>query len=313
MPTNEDTMVQLPIRLRSIIADDASNDIGTHQDEKFDERGHEISDDSDSDLLQAMLTPEATSSDEDDAELSRMVDHLSSQSNAERIETIHEATREGNIDVVKDKLKILNIAHEASDSRTSLVSAINHVQLDIVRYLLERGANVHHRVKGLPPIVYAVLNGTPQFIQLLLDYGADPRSTSNTEEYNTLHFAVMHGKIDAADLLISKGVDLEGVCLGGRTALLLAAEKGQTVIAKLLLAKGAELHHTCSMGRTALAFAARNNHLETVRYLLKQGLGIEDSDDTGISKSKALTSTTLVAWKLRVYLQPPASSYGGFE
>lgn len=274
-------------RRQSVTTNHMPHEVKTYQNDVFKEQSFEIVDDSDSDVSQAILTPVASSSDEDDAERFKMVDHLSSQSIDPRNELLHQAIRQGSFDVVKDELKRANIEMEASDSCTPLVRAINYDQPDVMQYILKRGANVHHRVKNLPPIAHAVLNGTPRIIQLLMDFGADPTSPFQVEDYNALQFAAIHEKIDAVDFLIHKGLDLEQTCLGGRTAFLLAAEQGHLVVMKLLLAEGAELHVKCSQGRTALAYATRNNHIGTTRYLLEQGLDVEDQDDAGISKLKA--------------------------
>lgn len=289
-PSPQDSHFQLPIRRPSTRAKHSCGGIATNQNLDLVERGIEIVDDNDIDSdsdnssSQLVLTPDADSINDEEADIFRMVEDLSSRFLSEQIETLHEAIIEGRLDAVKSLCRDAIIEQGASDSYTPLIRAIIHEQLHVVRYLLDRGGNIHHSAQGLPPIIYAVLNATPELIQMLMNYGADPDRPFRMEQYNALHFAALHGKVDAVDFLVSKGVTLEATDGIGRTALLLAAGRGETVVVKVLLAKGAEIRHKCSAGRTALIYAALNDHLETVKYLLEQGLSFEDSDDATVGE-----------------------------
>ncbi|KAJ4367574.1 hypothetical protein N0V83_007158 [Neocucurbitaria cava] len=195
------------------------------------------------------------------------------------------AIRGGDIEVVESKLTLgVDIERETDDGNIALVISIKEDKVDIARLLLEEGADVHHRVRRLPPIVHAVMtNCAPQLIQLLVNHGANLNAVSGPDQMNALHWAAVEGKVDAVDFLASKGMDLNSASSKGRTSLILAAEKGHTTVAKLLLAKGAELLKRSDNGGTALAWAACNGYLDTVKYLLEEGIDVDDCDDCGLT------------------------------
>ncbi|KAH9870583.1 hypothetical protein IAQ61_006059, partial [Plenodomus lingam] len=178
-----------------------------------------------------------------------------------------------------------NLERENDDGITPLVLSIIHSQFDIIRLLLEKGAEVDHPVDGVPPIVHAVENANkgPRVMQLLMDHGADPRIVSGRDNLNALHWATVFGTVDAVNFLAGIGLDLNSICSMGRTPLTLAAERGHTTIVKLLLAKGAELAKQSYNGGTALTWAANYGHLDTVKYLLEEGLDVNHLDSAGLT------------------------------
>lgn len=206
----------------------------------------------------------------------------------------YEAIVNGNIKAVKDKLASpvrLCLARERDDGFTPLVMAIAEGHVTIMRMLLKRGADAQQRVGSLPPLVHAIMKKqrAPQFIQLLLDHGANPNCVSGSAQMNALQWAAEEGMVDAADFLISQGMDLNARCSKGKTPLILAAEKGHLVIVKLLLAQGAELLQKSQNGGTALTWAAGNGHLDIVKYLIDEGIDVDDADNIGLSKFEKST------------------------
>lgn len=208
-------------------------------------------------------------------------------SNAEYNEksALYDAVLAGDVDAVRANLGGRNLEQATRDGYTYLVVAILEGHLEVVKLLLERGADVHHRVAGLPPFIHAIKNDqhTLQIMQLLLDHGANPKVELGRSLMNALHFAAMDGVVDAVDFLLGKElVDVDITCTHGRTALILAAEKGHLTIVKVLIAKGADLKKRSSNGGTALHWAAMyNDNTETVGYLLQQGIEIDDCDSEG--------------------------------
>jgi ankyrin repeat protein len=77
------------------------------------------------------------------------------------------------------------------------------------------------------------------------------------------------GDIDRVQSLISDGVDIEVRRKPDeRTAIMIAAENGNTKIIQLLVEAGVEADTIDSGGKTALMLAANNGHIETVKLLL---------------------------------------------
>jgi hypothetical protein len=271
-----DSLFQLPIRRQSTRQSNIGGSITAHHVEV--------------DSSSAILTPEGGSSDEEETEASKVQEPVvleASQPTWKIRRMFLEAIKCGDINAVKAGLNFgIEINHKMSNACTPLVTAIIKCQFETARFLLKRGANVHQRVRCLPPIHFAALrsHSAPQLMQLLMDYGAIQNTVTGPECFNTLHFAAMYGKADAVRFLIKKGMDMERTCLNGRTPLILAAEKGNTIVARALLAMGAKLYHRSLDGKSALGWAACNNHLKTVEHLLKEGIDVNDRDDAGDSK-----------------------------
>lgn len=193
----------------------------------------------------------------------------------------------GNIDVVEAYLDCgTRIEYENHNGITLLVAAIQKSNLPMTRFLLRKGADVHHRVQGKPPLFHAVRSQEhgPKLIRLLLDHGANINTTCGLQQMNALHWAAAAGMVDAADYLISKGLDIESTCSGAHTALHVAAGTGHLTVVKLLLAQGAELSKRGESGGNAMTFAAATGHLDIVKLCVEEGLPVDDSDDQGLSE-----------------------------
>jgi hypothetical protein len=286
-----DSHFQLPIRRHCTRRGHVSTRDEVYQDAASKHSDLVNDSGSDSEYSQVILTPEATSSDEEETEepMTQELDVLSVSHRAGKENTLFPEQVGGEVtDALKKGLSHgTSIEHYAFNTYAPLVFAIMELSIEEVRFWLVQKANVHRRVGNVPPIVHAVLRerNAPQVIQLLMDYGATPHTISCREGFNALHFAAMYGRLDAVDFLASKGMDLERMCSEGRTALLLAAEKGHILVAMVLLVKGADLRHKSADGKTALVYAASNGHVETVRCFLDGGLDVNDCDGAGISKS----------------------------
>lgn len=129
-----------------------------------------------------------------------------------------------------------------------------------------------------------------QIVRLLLDRGANVNARRDTPEHPTptaLLCALKAGHAQAARLLIEHGADVEsrsatGVAEGetetGRTALMWAAEAGMLDIARLLIDKGAQVDARADGNANALIDATRGGHLPLIELLLARGAAIDARD-----------------------------------
>lgn len=119
-------------------------------------------------------------------------------------------------------------------------------------------------------------------MKLLLEYGADLNICSTAFDMTPLlNTAAFSDFVAGAQLLIENGAGIEEVDLMDRTPLLNACNTFKTTdgsMARLLLQKGAEVEHRDHKGRTALALAASRGQDMTVRILLRHGANIEARD-----------------------------------
>jgi len=128
-----------------------------------------------------------------------------------KLENLHDSVHLGKID---DILYFLdNNPNEInrvrkSNGKTLLITASSAGQKDIVKLLLERGADVNIRDKeGCDALIWAASNNPCEEIcALLLDNGADPNSTNKIE--SALSIAIGLEDLKIAILLIVRGANL---------------------------------------------------------------------------------------------------------
>jgi uncharacterized protein len=160
--------------------------------------------------------------------------------------------------------------------------------LDLIKALLDRGANVNARTKEVPPIrrfvtplgdlswvdftgqtafLRASLAGDITLMRLLLEKGADPNIATfagTTPLMAAAGVNWMSGQtfteskealMEAVQLCLDKGADVNAKNSMGVTAVIGAANRGSDDILELLVKKGARLDIKDNEGRTPLVWA----------------------------------------------------------
>jgi ankyrin repeat protein len=142
--------------------------------------------------------------------------------------------------------------------------------LEIIRLLLEKGANANARVKdqtltrtiftmqwffedGATPFVRAAQSSDVELMQLLLKHGADPKAaTANGDNALTAAGGIgwvegvtyersREANLQTIRMLLDLGLDPNHQNIEGRSALMGAAMKGRTEVIELLVARGARV------------------------------------------------------------------------
>ena len=95
-----------------------------------------------------------------------------------------------------------------TDGVTALAIAAWCNRLDIVRYLVEHGADVDHAdAGGGTPLIDAVSQGHLEVARYLLEQGADS-DTDDDDGWTSLHYAAFYDHLEIAKLLMVYGADL---------------------------------------------------------------------------------------------------------
>jgi len=143
-----------------------------------------------------------------------------------------------------------------------------------VAVLLEHGADARIADRtGKPPVVYAAARGRPGIVRRLLASGIDINARYEND-LTVLMWAAGHADgvaepdgVATVALLLDGGAHVDDADNRGRTALMIAAERGHAAIVKLLLARGANAALHDKEGKSALDLAAD----DTVRAVLSPG------------------------------------------
>jgi len=154
-----------------------------------------------------------------------------------------------------------------NDYETALMLAVYKNYKDIVKLLLNKGANpnIQDRV-GNTALMFAVNKGYKDIVKLLLNKGADPNL--QTEYGNTaLIWATKRTNKDIVKLLLNKNADINIQNKLGSTALILATKKNNKDIVELLLNKNADINIQNNYGNTALRLAKSKGYTDIVKLI----------------------------------------------
>ena len=137
-------------------------------------------------------------------------------------------------------------------SNTPLLNAINHMNADIVAYLISQGADIEcldPENKWTPLIVAAKIGNLP-VVKCLIESGADIES-STVNAFTPLFVAAKSGNLDVVKFLIENGANIEGKEDCNWTPLLIATFHERADVCKYLRSKGA---NTAAQAKTSRFF-----------------------------------------------------------
>ena len=157
--------------------------------------------------------------------------------------TIFEAATVGALDRVQDWLAeqphLLNAYAPDGFQPIGLAAFFGHTA--IVEYLIEQGAEIDapsHNNMRVRPLHSAVANKRVDIVKLLIERGADVNSTQ-ADDFTPLHEAAQNGMLDVARWLIERGANVNPrLSSTQQTPLTLAIEYHHDDVAELLRQSG---------------------------------------------------------------------------
>ncbi|KAK2786337.1 hypothetical protein FQN53_006705 [Emmonsiellopsis sp. PD_33] len=184
--------------------------------------------------------------------------------------------------------------------QTALQAASAQNQNEIVKLLLESGADVNEEIRiwdTLPmeirrihsfeleaqdwtPLYLASRHGYLGMVQLLLDH----KSRINTDQYRcpALRAASINGHTAIVQLLLKEGANLNFQGKGYDDTLSIVSSRGHIEILQLLLQKGADVDSPSHPHGTPLFAAAAKGHTEIVQLLLSRGAKITMTGESAL-------------------------------
>ncbi|HJU91483.1 MAG TPA: ankyrin repeat domain-containing protein [Pyrinomonadaceae bacterium] len=178
--------------------------------------------------------------------------------------------------------------NEPSRSQTALMRAADKGYLEIVRLLLSRGAQVNVNTDDGTPLMMAVNRGHTEIMKILLAAGADVKTVHRMGDQALMMAAEQRSyrtpsaepNAEVVQLLLAHGADPKARGEWNRTALMLANTAAKV---KLLVAKGAEIDAKDEYGQTALMHAASRGNAAVASALLDHGASVNLTDNKGLT------------------------------
>ena len=183
-----------------------------------------------------------------------------------------------NVDMTQIEKLILNPDRENEDQDASLMTAACEGDVDCVKELIAKGADVNAQdQQGETVLMAAAKTGHTVCIAQLLQSNAQLNITDNEGNTALVH-AIMDRKVECVKKLITAGANVN---IGTVPPLISSIRFNFFNITNELLMAGADVNGRCEGGNTALIEAVRCSKTTIVQSLLLQGADINAENTDG--------------------------------
>ncbi|KAF3022967.1 Ankyrin-2 [Neopestalotiopsis sp. 37M] len=196
------------------------------------------------------------------------------------------------------------------DGMSPLCIACKFGRVNIMRLLLEAGANARHQTaNGSFPLGISIQNATTQeepelTLRVLFEYCTRIDLQQCDNNGNTaLHYIQATTPVSVVKALFNMGADLDAVNMSAMTPFLVAVSEENLEVCKYLLSKSANLTSPISGTPSALNLACRSNNHDLIKLLVEAGADVNEIDTkTGESPLYACLSTRQPSAEIVEYL-----------
>ncbi len=195
----------------------------------------------------------------------------------------------GDLEVV-DLLIQAEIPISGRDSygSTALMAAAEAGEVDVAKYLIDRGADPNLGARGSweTPLMLATVRNREEMVRLLIDSGASVGFRDQDSGVTPLMMAAVEGHRVISAELIAAGADVGTTDQTGWTALHHAVRKGHSRLATALVEAGADPQHQDQDGFTPLSLAKSRGQWRLVAQLEQEvDLTKEKARSAGVQNS----------------------------
>jgi len=181
-----------------------------------------------------------------------------------------DAAKQGDLAKAKTQIEArgAKVDETGPDNTTPLIWASYNGHLDVVKYLLVKGADINHKETGhgKNALMLAAEEGHLSVVKLLIEKKANV-SAINNYGGTSLMAAAQNGHLNSILVLLSHGSKIDHKGNEGQTALMLACGKGHLPAVKLLISKGSDFKLRDNAGRTPEDWAKIAGHHNIASYL----------------------------------------------
>lgn len=200
--------------------------------------------------------------------------------NGSNYSALHCAASEGHVEVVRLLLDHGADKEVTADGWRPLHVACSKEHTAVVALLLSRGASVDAVMQdGITALHFVALQCSVELAGLLLDAGAGVQTGAGETRMTSLHLAAVRGDVAMCQFLVGRGAEVTAETAAKITPFFTAAERGHLEAAKYFASVDSEW----KTRKSPIHVVAANGFTEVLTFLLAEGVDVETEDEFGLT------------------------------